>query len=315
MEINAFRVCVECLTFNHAQYIVDCMNGFTIQQTEFPYVCCILDDASTDSEPETVREYVLNNFRFDDPAFVRKEECDDYVLWFAQHNTNKNCFFAVFFLKYNHYSKKKDQTLYLKEWQSNTKYTAVCEGDDYWIDPLKLQKQYDFMEANPKCSLCFHAHYNLRPRNEMQIHKPRFVKSFYCLEDIIPCNGGFMATNAMFYHGGLVNKGEIPDFWKNCPIGDLPAMLFLASKGSVGYLDEIMSVHRALVPSSWTVKHHNINNIRAHYASMIKMYDEYDIYTEYKYHDIIKKRKRYNKKVMIRKEAAFFLRKIWNAFK
>ena len=64
-------------------------------------------------------------------------------------------YFAVVYLKENHYSQKKSKAPYLTEWE-DTKYIALCEGDDYWTDPLKLQKQVDFLERHPDYSLCCH---------------------------------------------------------------------------------------------------------------------------------------------------------------
>ena len=108
MENNVFKwmVFVKCFTFNHAPYIVDAMNGFTMQKTTFPYICCIVDDASTDGEPEVIRKYLKENFDLANKSVARNEETDDYVLCYAQHKTNKNCYFAVLWLKYNHYRKK-----------------------------------------------------------------------------------------------------------------------------------------------------------------------------------------------------------------
>lgn len=155
VKINEYMVCVNCMTFNHANYIEDAMNGFCMQQTNFPFVCVIVDDASTDGEPAVIQKYLDNNFDLQNKSVVRNEETDDYVLTFAQHKRNKNCYFAVLWLKYNHY-KKKDKKPYYAEWQDNAKYIAICEGDDYWIDENKLQKQVLFLENNPDCSMCFH---------------------------------------------------------------------------------------------------------------------------------------------------------------
>ena len=154
MSNTNFMVCVQCPTFNHVSYIVDAMNGFTMQQTAFPYVCCIIDDASTDGESEVIRQYLKEHFDLEDQTVVRNEETDDYVLCFAQHKTNKNCYFAVYFLKYNHYSIKKPKVPYLAQWREKAEYIAICEGDDYWINPLKLQLQVDKLEKHKKLSIC-----------------------------------------------------------------------------------------------------------------------------------------------------------------
>ena len=152
---NNFLVSVRCISYNHAPYIKDCMNGFTMQETNFPYVCVIDDDASTDGEPEVINNYLAEHFNLDDEDVVKKEETDDYHMIFAQHKTNKNCFFAVFFLNYNHYSIRKSRDKYVEKYIDGAKYIALCEGDDYWIDSMKLQKQVDFLESHPDYSMCF----------------------------------------------------------------------------------------------------------------------------------------------------------------
>lgn len=151
-ENNKWMVCVQCMTFNQANYISDAMNGFTMQKTNFPYVCCIVDDASTDGEHNVINNYLEEYFDLEDNAIVRHEETDDYILTFARHRTNLNCYFAVIFLKNNHYSKKKSKVPYILQWRDNAKYIAMCEGDDYWIARDKLQKQVDFMDNHPDIS-------------------------------------------------------------------------------------------------------------------------------------------------------------------
>lgn len=150
-----FLVCVRCFTYNHAPYIEDAMNGFCMQETTFPYVCVIVDDASTDGEPDVIKRYIQTHFDLGNKSIVRNEETDDYLMTFAQHKTNNNCFFAVYFLKYNHYSIKKDKFPYFSEFRDNVMYNAFCEGDDYWINPLKLQKQVDFLESNSDYGMCY----------------------------------------------------------------------------------------------------------------------------------------------------------------
>ena len=143
-----FIVRVSCMTYNHSAYIIEAMDGFCMQHTDFPYICIIIDDASTDGEPEVIIKYIEENFKLEDRTIACFEETDDYKLTFAQHKTNKKCYFAFFSLKYNHYSIKKRKSPYWQRW-SDTKYIALCEGDDYWTDPSKLQMQVDFLETHP----------------------------------------------------------------------------------------------------------------------------------------------------------------------
>lgn len=156
VENNNVQVCVECMTFNQATYIKDTLDGFCMQQTSFPYVCIVMDDASTDGEQEVITKYLHDNFNLNDGAIVRTDETDDYVMTFAQHRNNLNCFFAVFFLKYNHYSKGIRKESYYAEWRNASKYLAMCEGDDYWTLPTKLQVQYDYLESHPNVVLSCH---------------------------------------------------------------------------------------------------------------------------------------------------------------
>lgn len=151
---SEYMVRVRCMTYNHAPYIEDAMNGFCMQETDFPFVCVIVDDASTDGEPEVIKNYLKNHFDLQNDQFFREEDTDDFHLIFARHKTNLNCYFGVLFLKYNHYHKKA-KAPYYEEW-SKAKYFALCEGDDYWTHPLKLQRQVHYMENHSTCMLTFH---------------------------------------------------------------------------------------------------------------------------------------------------------------
>lgn len=156
-SITNFKVCIRCMTFNHAHYIEDAMNGFCIQQTIFPYVAVIVDDASTDGEPEVIKQYLQKHFDLEDKDNVSNEETDDYILTFARHKENKNCYFAVYYLKYNHYSIKKKKEPYFSKFLHVTNYIAFCEGDDYWIVEDKIQRQVDFLEENKDFGMVYTA--------------------------------------------------------------------------------------------------------------------------------------------------------------
>ena len=252
MEQINYKVSVTCLTFNHAEYIKDALNGFSIQQTDFPFVCCIVDDYSTDGEQDILKTYLSEHFDLSAPS-TRKEETEDYQLVFSRHKENKNCFFAVFFLKYNHY-KKKAKRPYMKEWLSNTKFHALCEGDDYWTDPLKLQKQVDFLEAHPDYTMVCN-------RTKLYSEKEHRAIGENCcynqsqtvsVKDAV-CKGGlFISTCSIMYRSNL--RDNYPDYCKKCMIGDYPLQIMAAMKGKIYYFNDMMSVYRVQNSMSWMGK-------------------------------------------------------------
>lgn len=147
-----FWVCVHSSTYNHHAFITDAMNGFSIQKTNFPFVCVIIDDNSTDDTRDVIKRYLNDNF-----TLLDSDETETQTTNFAQHNTNKNCYFAAIFLKQNHESQKKSKNKYYEQWQRDAKYVAMCEGDDYWLTENKLQTQVDFLEANGDYTMIFHS--------------------------------------------------------------------------------------------------------------------------------------------------------------
>lgn len=152
---SPFLVRTFCATYNHESYITDALQGFVMQETSFPVVYTIVDDASTDKTAEVLRRFVNEHFDVGSDTRGYDKDTDYGHVTFARHKTNKNCYFAFIYLKENHYSQKKSKAPYLTEWL-DTKYIALCEGDDYWTDPLKLQKQVDFLEGHEEYSMCFH---------------------------------------------------------------------------------------------------------------------------------------------------------------
>ncbi len=157
-----YLLSIHCMTFNQAKYITDAMNGFCMQKTTFPFVALIVDDNSTDGEQDVIKSYLDDNF---DMASAQRKETEDAFFIEANHKENKSCHFVVVLLKQNMYRNKPKKLSLISQWENSVKYRAVCEGDDYWTDPLKLQKQVDFLEEHLDYSLCCHR-YKVYNQNE-----------------------------------------------------------------------------------------------------------------------------------------------------
>ena len=145
-----YMVCTRCMTYNHSLYIEDTLKGFSMQETTFPVVFCVVDDASTDNEANVLREWASKNLQCDKGS---RETRPAGELIVAPLRNNSNLLFVIFLLSENHHGKKSKQP-YFMEWIDKAKYCAICEGDDYWTDKGKLQKQVEFMEKNPDYSFC-----------------------------------------------------------------------------------------------------------------------------------------------------------------
>ena len=246
-----WMVYVSCMTYNHAPYIVDAMNGFTMQETNFPFVCAVVDDASTDGEQEVIKSYLNEHFDLEDKNVARHEETNDYVLTFARHKTNKNCYFAVLYLKYNHYSIKKSKIPYIAQWRENAKYIALCEGDDYWIAPDKLQKQVVYLENHPDYTMACN-------RTQLySVKQNKMIGENYCYDkscdmipkDVIYRTGLFISTCSIVYRKEVTDNRS--EYWVQCKVGDYPLQIGCAMKGKVFYFNDIMSVYRIENSNSW----------------------------------------------------------------
>lgn len=262
-----YSVLIHCSTYNHGKYIKDALEGFVMQKCSFPFCAIIIDDCSMDNNVEIIRDYAEKYPKIIKPILLGENHMQHGVL----------------------------RDPYFEKWHRSAKYIAECEGDDYWTDPFKLQKQFDFMESHPQCSLCFHASETLYPNGEAVINRPPVIKSLYTTVDVILGGGDMMSTNSMFYRREL-KECEKPSFWENSPVGDLPARLYLALKGPFGYINETMSVYRLQAEGSWSMRQTNSwKKRKAHSEAILRMFDEYDRYTKYKYHSTIRKKKRINK--------------------
>lgn len=228
-------VVIQCLAYNHQPYIRQCLDGFIMQKTDFPFVAVIHDDASTDGTAEIIKEYERKY-----PAIIKG-----------------------IYQKENQYKTNPEAIGNSIRPFLTGKYIAMCEGDDYWTDPLKLQKQVDFLEANSDYSFCcarflkynqsdgtfekeFAFKYYIEGKN-LDITKPVFFKTWvtqpltalirndlylYCM-DVLK---GYKYSRDvhLFYH--LLKKG------KGCSLNEFIGVYRIHSGGVAGTRNSIQCV-------------------------------------------------------------------------
>lgn len=244
-----YKVFIRCYTFNQAQYIEDAMNGFVMQETDFPFVAAIVDDASTDETPQVITSYFERCFDTDDSSVAFREEMEYGTVLFARHRTNPNCFFAVILLRENHH-KKKSKRPYLTRWTKDVSYVALCEGDDYWTDPRKLQKQVEYLDGHKDCSLCVHASNWLIGDELHKVGYPKSVASDLEIKELIEIGASSFATASFVFKSEL--NGLYPEWRKKANVGDFPLQILCGLSGVVHYLPDNMCVYRFQSRGSWS---------------------------------------------------------------
>jgi glycosyltransferase involved in cell wall biosynthesis len=252
-----------CTTYNHENYIADAMESFLMQKTDFNFEILIHDDASTDRTPEIIKQYESKY-----PDLIKP-------IYQTENQYSKG-------IKVGRFNMEK----------AKGKYIAVCEGDDYWTDPFKLQKQVDYMETHPECSMCVHAAYRVLPdKTKLKLHlRPNRGNKVFTVEEVIQQgDGGLFATNSILYPAVFsINR---PYFFEKAPVGDYPLAIYLALQGTVYYIDEFMSAYRVGVKGSWSrrMSSAGIERRVALIDAIANMLNEINRYTEYKYDSTIKK--------------------------
>lgn len=255
MNNNNIIVSIICLAYNHEQYIGQCLEGFVMQKTDFAYEVIIHDDASTDNTATIIKEYELKYPHIIKPIYQKE----------------------------NQYSKgvKIGQTYLYPKVQG--KYIAECEGDDYWIDPLKLQKQVDFLEKSSEYIMCC-SDAVIQTNNGIlewcRYPHNQDVK----LEDIIINGGWFLQTATLIYRKELLSG--YPDFCRKCHVGDYPLMLWAGVNGKIFWMAEKQVVYRYSIGNSWTSTYNKqelANKIKG-WRSEIDMLQGLDDYSNNKYH-------------------------------
>jgi glycosyltransferase involved in cell wall biosynthesis len=205
------KVSVSLITYNHEAFITQALEGALMQQTDFAYEIVVGEDGSTDR----TREIVL--------AFQQRHP-DKLRLLPSEGNLGMMVNFV--------------RTL-----QACTgEYVALLEGDDYWTDPEKLQRQADYLDDHPECSTSFH---NARIHFEDGSQPPRLYnppdqQPVSSIEDL--WHNNFMATCSVMFRNGLSRR--LPEWFEQMRFGDWPLHILHAQQGAVGYLNRVMAVYR-----------------------------------------------------------------------
>lgn len=214
-------VSIVCNSYNHGKYIERAIDGFLMQKTNFKYEILIHDDASTDNTVTIIERYA--------------KEYPELIKPILQTE--------------NQYQKGVDINMIYQYPRAKGKYIALCEGDDYWIDEYKLQKQVDAMEKNSSVDMCAHSAYIYQ--NEKKIGEIKHSKNSIIIktQDVILGGGGMFATNSLLFRRELIN--EFPDFVKTCHI-DYSMQIYGSLRGGILYINDYMSVYNFLNEGSWT---------------------------------------------------------------
>lgn len=237
-----FSVVIRCMTYNHVHFIRDALNGFCMQQTSFPFIAIVCDDASRDGEPEVIRNYIKEHFVTKVGEEYQTWETDEALFIFSHHQQNPNCYFLVTLLKTNYYSQRKSKEQLWQTWVNSAKYIALCEGDDYWIDSSKLQKQVDFLECHQDCVLCGT---NGLIVYQDGLRRPSYFNKFFHTvllkpEDII---GKWIFPTASLMYRREVTE-DYPEWTKHIYSGDQTLMLIALSKGNIYAIEGLTCVYR-----------------------------------------------------------------------
>ena len=240
------KVSISVITYNHEAYIRQALDSVLQQHTSFDKEIVIGEDFSKDVTRAICLEYAEKY-----PGIVKVIPADKNVGMLPNFD---------------------------RTWRACTgDYIAFIEGDDYWIDPHKLQKQVDFLEANKDFSGCFHNVIIKSERTgqvkEWIMHKD-LEKDTFDTGDVL--GPWFIASPSFVFRN--YPDFELPDWFYNCRYGDLPFMLLLSLRGNFKYIDEVMAVYR-LHNNGMTAKDIEYDKI----ILMVYIYESFNIHTNYRF--------------------------------
>lgn len=263
---NKPLVAIKCATYNHEPYIRDCLEGFVMQKTGFPFVAIVHDDASTDGTAAIVKEYAEKYPDIIKPIFETENQ-------YSKHDGSLN--------------RIMDDACAA----TGAKYLTLCEGDDYWIDPLKLQRQVDFMEANSDYTMCFH-NIKVRCNDTYSSFTNHYNKTKDApIKDVIQRGGDFVPTLSMLIRSSVYFNAPKEVFSQY--VGDYPLQIYLAMAGKVRYFHEIMGVYRVSPSSATITLLNNPSKIKSNIKGELKIYEDLDSISNFKYSKYFNRRQNF----------------------
>ena len=218
-------VSICCITYNQVGYIRQALDSFLAQQTRFRFEIIVHDDASTDGTREIVAEYAKQY-----PGII-----------------------TAVLQQENQYRQGRQVSPNFVWPKARGRYIALCEGDDFWINPFKLQLQVDALEHADDCDICFHPSVELFPDASVSracvIANKRLRVSF---TDVIRGGGGYMPTASILIRSTILQN--LPGWFSRAPVGDYYLQMLGARRGGAVYLPQVMCCYRRSAVNSWTVQ-------------------------------------------------------------
>ena len=267
------EVSIICCTDNHEPYIRDALNSFLAQKTNFPIEILIHDDASTDNTAAIIKEY---------------EEAYPHII-------------KPIFQKDNQQNKGIDIQQIIYE-RARGKYIAICDGDSFWIDEYKLQRQYDYLEKTKNCVLSVHAGkvVGVDGKQIDDIGSPSKMSRFYDMEELIKRDSTLFVTNSLFFRANVVKNR--PSLFMNTPATDYVLILYLSLFGQVHYMRDVMSCCRVGASEPWSVQVSNGETNKRYFQKLGVWLLQFDEWTNYCFHDAIDAKLRANNFIFETKE-------------
>ena len=261
IDYNEVVVSISCIVYNQYNYIKKCLDGFLMQQTNFAFEILIHDDASTDGTAEIIKEYEAQYPNIIKPIYETENQ------WLQGRRGS---------VEFNFH-------------RARGNYIAMCEGDDYWLDPLKLQKQVDFLESHPEYTMvCSDA---IIQTSKGELDWCRYAKDQEVpIDDIIRNGGLFIQTASYLFRRKILAK--YPVCCQRCHVGDYPLIIYAALNGKVRWFAEKQVVYRFAIGNSWTATSSlcDISKQMVGWRSEVDMLIGLDKYSEYKYHNVFNER-------------------------